>query len=100
MRSLESAVLTAWYGARPEIRRLLAIRDAEGLRVLVRLEPANDSDEIHPAWLAKHDEWMDELQWHTGRAVRLERVDEMLDNDEESGGVVVADLAWRDPSFN
>jgi hypothetical protein len=46
----ESAVLSTWYSSRPEPRRLRAIGDTEGLRVLVHLEPALDSNEIHRAW--------------------------------------------------
>jgi hypothetical protein len=98
MLALESAVLSAWYCSRPEIRRLRAFRDTEGLRVLVELEPAQDSDETHPAWIANHHEWTDELCWHTGTAVRLERASEPIADDVESRGTIVADLSWRDPS--
>jgi len=98
MPALEAAVLSAWYGTRPEIRRLRAIRDAEGLRVLVELEPAQDSDETFPAWIAKRDEWTDELEWHTGATVRLEHAYELQAGDTQSRGVIVAELSWRDPS--
>jgi len=91
----ESAALSAWYCSRPEIRRLRAIRDSEGLRVLVELEPAQDSDEMHPAWIANRDEWTDELQGHTGASVRLERA---IADEADSRDVIVADLFWRDPS--
>jgi hypothetical protein len=97
MSSLESAVLTAWYCSRPEIRRLLALKDAQGLRVLLALEPAPDSDEIHPVWIASHRGWTRELSWHTGAAVRIERMGEVGTDDND---VVIADLAWRDPTFN
>ena len=96
--SLQSAVLTAWYGSRPEIRRLLAVRDTEGLYVLVELEPAPDSNEIHPAWVANRHGWTDELRGSTGAAVRLEQADESFFGGETSGDDVVADLSWRDPS--
>jgi hypothetical protein len=98
---LESSVLSAWYCGRPEIRQLLAIRDAEGLRVLVHVEPAQDSGEISPAWPANRDVWLDELQWHTGSTVRLELANESLADDADDDGargVVVASLSWRDPS--
>jgi hypothetical protein len=91
----ESAALSAWYCSRPEIRRLRAIRDTEGLRVLVELEPAQDSNEMNPAWIANRDEWIDELQGHTGATVRLEHA---IADDEAIRGVIVADLFWRDPS--
>jgi hypothetical protein len=94
---LESAVLSAWYGSRPEIRRLRAIRDTEGLRVLIELEPAQDSSEIHPAWMANRRGWADELRWHMDSAIRLELDGSVA--ELESRGVIVADLAWRDPSF-
>lgn len=96
--SLESAVLSAWYCSRPEIRRLLAIRDGEGMRVLVELEPAQDSDETNPAWVANQHEWADELEWHTGASIRLERSSELLLEEEEDRGDVIAALCWRDPS--
>jgi hypothetical protein len=96
--TLESAVLSAWYCSRPEIRRLLAIRDTEGLRVLVELEPALDSNEVHPAWMANRHEWTDELRWHTGATVRLEHAVEPLADGVRNRGVIVADLSWRDPS--
>ena len=62
MLALECAFLSAWYSSRPEIRRLRAIRDTEGLRVLVKLEPALDSSEIHLAWMANRDVWVAELR--------------------------------------
>lgn len=99
MTALESAAIAAWYSSRPEIRRLLAIRDQEGLRVLVQLDPAPDSNETHPAWMANRDEWTEELQWRTGAAVRLERFNESDDDETDPREVVVADLSWRDPSF-
>ena len=98
MLTLEAAVLSAWYCSRPEIRRLRAIRDAQGLRVLVALEPAQDSNETHAAWIANHPAWTGELQWHTGTAVRLENADEPLPDALDGGGIIVADLSWRDPS--
>jgi hypothetical protein len=96
--TLEPAILSAWYCSRPEVRRLLAIRDTEGLRVLVELEPALDSSEIHPAWMANRDEWTDELLWRTGTTVRLEHADESLAGEVDRGAIV-ANLSWRDPSL-
>lgn len=99
MVTLECATLSAWYGSRPEIRRLLAIRDAEGLRVLVQIEPSHDSSDTFPAWMAYRHAWLDELELRMGSAVRLEPADETLDEEVERSGVIVADLSWRDPSF-
>jgi hypothetical protein len=42
--------------------------------------------------------WTDELQWHTGATVRLESGDDFLADEVRSRSVIVADLAWRDPS--
>jgi hypothetical protein len=96
---LESSVLSAWYSSRPEIRRLLAIRDTEGLRVLVELEPAQDSSETNPAWMANRQTWADELQWHTGSNVRLEHLDAADDVETDGEEVIIATLSWRAPSF-
>jgi len=98
----ESAALSAWYSSRPEIRRLWALRDTQGLRVLVHLEPAQDSEEIHPAWMANRQVWIDELQLHTGGPVRLEQSDELFGDEvvTEAPGVIVAAFSWRDPSFS
>jgi len=96
---LESSVLSAWYSSRPEIRRLRAIRDTQGLRIVVELEPVQDSDETHPAWIANRSAWSNELAWHTRSSVRLEYASRSLDDEVASDSVIVADLSWRDPSF-
>lgn len=100
MPTLDAAVLSAFYCSRPEIRRLLALRDSAGLRVLVQLEPAQDSGEIHPVWIANRREWRDELQFHMCSVVRLERAERSLADEALLTSEIVADLAWRDPSFN
>jgi hypothetical protein len=100
MYALESAVLSAWYCSRPEIRRLLAMRDEDGLRILLQIEPAPDSNEMHPAWVANRREWANELQWHTCTAVQLETFSEAGQAGPDSRDEVVADLSWRDPSSN
>ena len=102
MLARQAAALSAWYGSRPEVRRLLAIRDAKGLHVLVQLEPAQDSNEVHPAWMANRNTWIAELQSHTGDVVRLEHSDEILEERAETDGtrgVIVAALSWRDPTW-
>jgi len=97
----ECAALSAWYGSRPEIRRLWAFRDTQGLRVLVQVERALDSNEIHPAWMANRDVWIDELRLRTGSPIRLEHADEPFGDEvvTETPGVIVAALSWRDPSL-
>lgn len=100
MATHESAALAAWYGARPVIRRLCAVRDAKGLRVFVHVERAFDSNEIHPAWVVNRDVWIEELQSCTGTRVQLELADSPFDEVRAgSAGVIVAALSWRDPFF-
>jgi hypothetical protein len=98
----ECAALSAWYGSRPEIRRLWALRDTQGLRVLVHVERALDSNEIHPAWMAKRGVWIDELQLLMGSSVRLEYADESFGDEvaTDAPSVIVAALSWRDPLFS
>ena len=62
MITCESAALSAWYDSHPEIRCLWAFRDTQGLSAFVHVERAVDSNEIHPAWIANRDVWIDELQ--------------------------------------
>jgi hypothetical protein len=88
--------LAAWYDSHPEIRRLWAVRDAQGLRVMVFLEPTYDGDDTQPAWIAHGHTWARELQAHTGVSVRLEQIDEPLVYGVETD--VVATFSWRDPS--
>jgi hypothetical protein len=98
----ESAALSAWYASPPEIRWLLALRDIQGLRVFVHLEPSLDSNEIHPAWTANRDVWMDELQSRTGSTVRLEHADGPFGDEvmTDGPGIVVAAMFWREPSLS
>jgi hypothetical protein len=97
----ESAAIATWYVAHSSVRRLWAIRDAYGLRVLVTLEPTPDGSDTYPAWIANCHAWAHELQFCTDTSVRLELLDEPgFDGaaiDAES--LIVATLSWRDPSF-
>lgn len=68
--------------------------------MLVHVERALDSNEIHPAWMANRDVWIDELGLLTGDAVRLQDVESGGDPVEtDAREVIVAALSWRDPSF-
>ncbi len=100
MVTRESAALSAWYGSRPEIRRLWARRDTQGLRGLVHVDRAFDSNEAHPAWMANRDVWIDELQLLTGSPIRLEHSDEPFGDEgvTDAPGVIVTALSWRDLS--
>jgi hypothetical protein len=93
-------VLAKWYAAHPAVRRLWAIKEAQRMRVIVTPEPTHDGDDIYPAWLAKGDEWANELQLRMGGPVQLEVVDEpfLAEFAAGVGGVLVAELFWRDPS--
>jgi hypothetical protein len=68
--------------------------------VLVHVERALDSSEIHPAWVANRNVWIDELQVRTGSPVRLENADEPFGFEQvtDAPGAVVTALSWRDPS--
>ena len=101
MATPESAALDAWYGSRPVIRRLCALRDTQGLRVFVHVERAFDSNEIHPAWIVNRDVWIEELQSCTESRVRLELTEYPFGDEvvAGSGGVIVAAVSWRDPFF-
>jgi hypothetical protein len=105
MRNVETfaprQVLAKWYAARPAVRRLWAINESRRIRVIVTLEPTQDGDDIYPAWLANGHEWAHELQTRLGEPVQLEVVDEALPGAFAAGvgGVLVAELFWRDPSM-
>jgi hypothetical protein len=93
--------LDAWYGSHSVIRRLWAIKEPQGLRIVVALEPTHDGDDTHPAWLANRQTWLHELQSHTGSPVRLERIDAAVFDELELNreSVVLAALGWRDPTL-
>jgi hypothetical protein len=90
--------LAQWYAAHPAIRRLWAVMDLQGLRIIVTLGPTHDGDDILPAWLANGREWTDQLQVHVEGPVQLEVTHEPFLPDLSAGdGVLVAQLCWRDP---
>lgn len=97
----ESAAVAAWYAAHSSVRRLWAIRDAYGLRVLVTLEPTPDGNDTYPAWIANRHAGAHELQLCTDPSVRLELLDEPVGDAAavDAEGLIVATLSWRDPSF-
>jgi hypothetical protein len=94
------AVLEEWYAAHSAVRRLWAISESEGVRVIVSLEPTRDGDDIYPAWLANGRQWTQELQLRLGGSVRLEVTEQPYLAESPSGvdGVLVAELFWRDSS--
>jgi hypothetical protein len=53
-------VLAKWYAAHSVVRRLWAIRESQRMRIIVKLEPTRDGDDIYPAWLANGHEWAHE----------------------------------------
>ena len=97
----ESLALSAWYDSQPAVRRLVAIRNAQELRVIVTIEPTPDNDDVSPAWFAHKETWASELRLQTGSPVQLElarnaSLDENRASDDDN---IVADLHWRDPSI-
>jgi hypothetical protein len=100
--SVAFMVLTKWYAAHARVRRLWALRDSVGMRVIVTLQPTHDGDDIYPAWLAKAHEWAHELESLMEGPVQFEVMDEEVMDEplhrEFGAGVLVADLFWRDSS--
>lgn len=100
-RSPESRALARWYDGRPSVRRMWAIRETRGLRVIVTLEPTVDDSDIVPTWLAHCSAWARELQAAAGEVVRLELLDEPVGSEVEidADGTIVAAMCWRDPYY-
>jgi hypothetical protein len=98
----ESLALAFWYDSHPAIRRLWGIRVAQGLRVIVVIEPTVDNDDVLPGWLANIEAWSRELHLRTGSLVQLELIKDLpCDGIEvDTGSVLIADLFWRDPTLN
>jgi hypothetical protein len=88
-----------WYASYSTVRRLWAIEGSGGIRVIVALEPTHDGDDTSPVWFANCHAWAIELQAHLRRPVLWEQIDEasVEDIENDDGGVIVADLCWRDP---
>jgi hypothetical protein len=98
----ESLALAGWYDSHPSVRRLWGIKVAQGLRVIVVIEPTLDNDDVFPGWLANSSVWSRELHLQTGRCVQLELVKDLpCDGIEvDPGSVVIADLFWRDATLS
>jgi len=98
----ESVALASWYDSQPAVQRLLGIKDAEKLRVIVALEPTLDSDDIYPVWFANARAWASELHLYTRRPVQLELVyGHPFDGIEiGAGSVIIADVFWRDATLS
>jgi len=98
----ESLALAWWYDSHPAVRRLWGIKVAQGLRVIVAIEPTLDNDDVVPGWLANSGTWSRELDLRTGSYVQLELIKDLpCDGIEvEPGSVLIADLFWRDATLN
>jgi hypothetical protein len=98
----ESLALAFWYDSHPVVRRLWGIKVAQGLRVIVAIEPTVDNDDVLPCWLANTEAWLRDLHLRTGSRVQLELIKDIpcqgIDIDPDS--VLIADLFWRDPTLN
>ncbi len=93
-------MLAKWYAGHSAIRRLWAIRELQGTRVVLALQPTNDGDDVYPVWLANAGAWARELQLRLGAPVRLEVVDEsaLAGMAAEIDAVLALELSWRDAS--
>lgn len=98
--SAEAEALSAWYDARPTVRRLWAIRDRHTLNVIVTLEPTMDNGDTSPAWYACGHGWQREIESLTGGPVSLEMLEEPPVDEFEVDieGEIIAAIAWRDPT--
>lgn len=94
-------VLATWYASHSLVRRLWAIEDIEVIRILLALEPTVDGGDTQPAWLANSSSWAQELQLRTHKIVRLELFEEPshIESIVDRGGVLITELAWRDPTI-
>jgi hypothetical protein len=90
-----------WYATHSAVRRLWAVEDAGGVRIIVKLEPTLDGDDIYPAWIANSHEWAHELQSRIGSPVTLQLMDELAFEAIElgAGSAIIADVYWRDPGI-
>lgn len=98
--SAEAEALSAWYDARPAIRRLWAIRNERALNIIVTVEPTMDNNDTYPAWFACSRGWAREIQSITGGVVSLELLEEPAVDEFEIGfdGELVTAISWRDPT--
>jgi hypothetical protein len=95
-----SVVLAEWYAQHSAVRRLWAIKESRGMRVIIALEPTHDGDDIYPAWLANGHQWAQELEFRMNAPVELEVTDEpAVEEFAAVGGVLLAELSWRDPGL-
>lgn len=94
-----AAVLATWYADHPSIRRLWAIADSIGLKVVVALEPTFDGDDALPVWLANSRIWADDLRLRFRRELRLRVVGSSTLEESYigAGAVRIAEVDWRDP---
>lgn len=98
----ESLALARWYDSHPAVRRLWGVKVAQGLRVIVAIEPTLDNDDVLPGWLANTEAWSRELHLQTGICVQLELVKDLTCDgiEVDPGSVLIADLFWRDGTLN
>lgn len=98
--SAAAAELARWYTSHAVVRRLWAIEEIEAIRIVLALEPTVDGADAQPAWLASSSTWAQELQLRMHKIVRLELLDEPthIKLPLERDCVLIAEVAWRDPS--
>ena len=100
--TFDPSELANWYASHPTVRRMWALDDSMGIRVIVALEPTQDGDDVHPVWFANGRAWSNELQLCMNRTVQLELLDDTT-FAKSSGAAddrIVAEWCWRDPSVS
>lgn len=96
-----AAALAKWYASHPSIRHLWAIEDSVALKILVTLEPTADGDDTLPVWLARSDDWANDLRMLAGRKVQLRLLvaDALVESYVKPDAVTITEVSWRDSWF-
>lgn len=90
--------LARWYAAHASIRRLWAVEAPDALIVFVSLEPTSDGNDPLPLWLAKSQDWANDLTARASREVQLKLIASGVfeESDVDPDASLVAELSWRD----
>jgi len=94
-----SDCFSKWYAVNDSIRRLRAVEQHGSLIIVfLALEPTSDGDDALPVWLAKSQQWANELAVLTRREVQLQLLDSSgFAEPDVDAAAMIAELSWRDP---